>query len=109
VVILSRASISIPSHLTGNVEWMSGSPVDVAQRLEASGTHRVYVDGGQTIQGFLKAGLINEMTITTIPILLGGGIPLFGPLERDISLQLVTTRAYPNGFMQTKYKVVPSN
>jgi dihydrofolate reductase len=109
VVVLSHASISIPSHLTGGIEWMSGSPLDVAQLLETSGARRVYVDGGQTIQGFLASGLINELTVTTIPILLGAGIPLFGPLDRDVSLQLLTSHTYPNGCVQTKYKVVPSN
>jgi len=108
VVVLSHASISIPSQLAGNVEHMSGSPAEVAQRLEASCARHVYVDGGQTIQGFLKAGLIDEMTITTIPILLGSGIPLFGPLDRDILLQVISSQAYANGLVQTKYKILSS-
>jgi dihydrofolate reductase len=109
VVVLSSAPIAFPSHLTHNVEWMCGTPVEVAQRLEASGSHRVYVDGGQTIQGFLQAGLIDEMTITTIPILLGRGISLFGELDRDIHLQVISSHAYSNGFVQTNYKIVPSS
>jgi len=109
VVVLSHTSITIPSHLTGSVEWMSGSLYEVARHLEDSGSHRVYVDGGQTIQGFLQAGLINEITLTTIPILLGEGIPLFGSFRRELLLQLLKSQPYPNGFVQTKYKVVPSN
>ncbi len=109
VVVLSHASISNPSQLARNVEHMSGSPAEVALRLEASCACHVYIDGGYTIQGFLKAGLIDEMTITTIPILLGSGIPLFGPLNQDIHLQVVCSQAYPNGFVQTKYKVLHSN
>lgn len=108
VVVLSHASISIPSHLAGSVEWMSGSPAEIARRLQASGLQRVYVDGGQTIQGFLQAGLINEITLTTIPILLGGGIPLFGSLHQDIHMGLITSHTYANGFVQTTYKIVPS-
>lgn len=106
VVVLSHTSLAIPENLSGGVEWMSGSPTEVVQRLEASGARHVYVDGGQTIQGFLRAGLINEMIITTIPILLGAGILLFGQLVSDIHLQLVTSRAYSNGFIQTKYKII---
>lgn len=108
VVVLSHTTPTIPPNLAGSVEWMFGPPTEVGQRLEASGLNCVYVDGGQTIQGFLRAGLIDEMTITTIPILLGSGIPLFGPLERDILLQVISSRAYPNGFVQTKYKVISS-
>jgi dihydrofolate reductase len=109
VVVLSHAPLTIPPRLAGNVEWMSASPLEVAQNLETTGAHNVYVDGGQTIQGFLRAGLINEITVTTIPILLGSGIPLFGSLDRELRLQLITSRAFSNGFVQTKYKILPSN
>lgn len=109
VVVLSHTALSIPSNLAGSIEWMSGSPTEVVQKLYESGARHVYVDGGQTIQGFLRASLIDEMTITTIPILLGGGIPLFGPVDQDILLQVITSHAYSNGFVQNKYKLVPSN
>lgn len=105
VVVLSHTAPAIPPNLADSVEWMSGSPLEVVHKLESSGAGGVYVDGGQTIQGFLQAGLINEMTITTIPILLGSGIPLFGPLKKDILLQVITSQAYPNGFVQTKYRI----
>ncbi|HCS41177.1 MAG TPA: deaminase [Anaerolineaceae bacterium] len=108
VVVLSSSSILIPQNLEKDVEHINASPGEVIQQLELTGARYVYVDGGLTIQGFLKAGLINEMTITTIPILLGSGIPLFGPLDQDIQLQLITSRAYPNGFVQTKYRIYHS-
>jgi len=73
--------------------------------LAAAGVRRVYVDGGQTIQAFLRQGLITDMTITTIPVLIGQGIPLFGPLEQDIPLRHARTRAYANGLVQSEYSV----
>ena len=57
----------------------------------------------------MKVGLIDEMTITTIPILIGEGIPLFGALEHDVKLQHLATRAYASGFVQSKYSVVINN
>ena len=65
----------------------------------------LYVDGGATIQGFLAAGLIQQLIITRIPILLGAGISLFGPLERDIRLRHVETRAFPSGLVQSRYEL----
>ena len=62
------------------------------------------IDGGNTIQRFLGAGLITDLTITLIPILLGEGIPLFGPQTEDIALTHQETLSYPFGFVQLKYE-----
>jgi len=105
VVVLSSGSPSIPPHLAGQVEHMSGSPAGIVQRLAKRGAQHVYVDGGDTIQRFLRAGLIHDLTLTRLPVLLGDGIPLFGTLEKDVHLQHIETKIYPNGFVQSKYKI----
>ena len=63
------------------------------------------MDGGVTIQRFLQAGLIQRLIITRIPVLLGEGIPLFGPLQRDVVLRHVATRQYASGLVQSEYVV----
>jgi dihydrofolate reductase len=73
------------------------------------GVKHVYVDGGSTIQGFLAESLIDEITITSIPIALGEGIPLFGPMEKDLNLTHVSTKTYDFGFVQTTYQVKKDN
>jgi dihydrofolate reductase len=73
--------------------------------LERRGVNHIYLDGGVTIQRFLREHLVDEMTITTIPILIGEGLRLFGPSGNDIKLQLLTSNAFPNGFVQTRYKI----
>ena len=60
----------------------------------------------QLIQGFLNAGLIHEIIITRIPILIGSGIPLFGPVNEDLKLQHIETRSFANGFVQSKYRAL---
>jgi dihydrofolate reductase len=106
VIVLTRRALRIPPALSGSVEVMSGPPSQVATRLAKRGLHRLYLDGGQTIQGFLEAGLVNELIITRIPILLGSGIPLFGPLSGDVALRHVKTRQYASGLVQSTYEVV---
>lgn len=105
VVVLSTSPIQIPEDRAGTVEWRSCSPAELAKDLSESGAEHLYVDGGKTIQGFLDAGLIQEIIITQIPVLIGSGIPLFGPLSQDINLAHIETRSFANGLVQSKYRV----
>lgn len=88
------------------VERLSGDPAEVAAALEARGLTRLYVDGGLTVQEWLRAGLIHRIVVTRVPVLIGEGIPLFGPVERDVRLRHVATRAFEGGAVQTEYEVV---
>lgn len=90
------------------VERMSGEPSDIAAQLAARGFEHLYVDGGITIQQFLRAGLIQRLVVTRVPVLIGAGVPLFGALDRDIELTHVATRQYESGLVQSEYRVVAS-
>lgn len=103
-VLSTRALAPVPAGAV--VEHMSGEPGEIFSQLTARGLQHVYVDGGITIQRFLQAGLIQRLIITRIPVLIGEGIPLFGPLQRDISLMHVATRQYASGLVQSEYIVV---
>ena len=70
------------------------------------GAKHLYVDGANTIQTFLKAGLIQNIIVTTVPILIGSGISLFGMTDDDIHLQHVETRTLARGLVQSEYQVV---
>ena len=53
----------------------------------------------------IEAGLIQRLIITRIPILIGEGIPLFGPLKQDVKLRHVKTKVFPNGLTQSEYEI----
>ncbi len=105
VVVMSRKGVTIPEVLAESVITSSEAPADLLNWLALRGVRQVYVDGGQTIQSFLREGLIDELNITTIPILLGSGRPLFGSLKADINLKHIFTKTYPFGFVQSRYAV----
>jgi dihydrofolate reductase len=77
----------------------------LVETLNDRGAKRVYADGGQVVQTFLRAGLLNELTITTVPVLIGSGIPLFGELDHDIQLTHNATRTLSGGFTQSDYSI----
>lgn len=87
------------------VEHMSGAPAEIVSLLAARGIRHIYVDGGITIQRFLRAGLIHRLVVTRVPVLIGSGIPLFGPLQRDIALEHLETRQYASGLVRSEYAV----
>jgi dihydrofolate reductase len=105
VVILSSGAVDLSAAVGGVVEQMAGPPAEIISRLAASGAHHLYIDGGITIQRFLRAGLVQRLVITRVPVLIGDGIPLFGTLPRDIRLRHVATRHYPSGLVQSEYQV----
>ena len=87
------------------VERMAGDPAELLSRLSARGIRHVYVDGGLTIQAFLRADLIQHLIISRVPVLIGAGIPLFGPLDADVRLTHVATRQFSSGLVQSEYTV----
>ena len=106
VVVVSSQLKTIPANLTGTVTLSSDEPEVLVQVLADRGLKHLYIDGGITIQRFLAAGLIDEIIITIIPVLIGNGRPLFGPLVRDVQLELISSESFDHGFVQSKYRVL---
>jgi dihydrofolate reductase len=105
VVVLSSRPVDFSKLSAGVVEQMAGSPAEIVAKLAASGVKHIYVDGGITVQSFLRAGLVQRLTITRVPVLIGEGIPLFGSLPRDVRLRHVATQHYPSGLVKSEYEV----
>ncbi len=98
--VLSRTLTEVPDHLTDKVEIICESIPELVRNLNQRGFVNLYIDGGTVIQSFLKDDLIDEMIITTVPILLGDGIPLFGRLDKSLSFRHVNTIVYGNGLVK---------
>jgi dihydrofolate reductase len=105
VVVLSSRPVDFSAVRGGVVEQMAGSPAGIVARLAETGAHHLYIDGGITIQRFLRAGQIQRLIITRVPVLIGEGIPLFGSLPHDVKLRHVSTRHFPSGLVQSEYHV----
>ncbi|OEU75146.1 MAG: deaminase [Desulfuromonadales bacterium C00003068] len=105
VIVLSRTPIEFPDDSEHNVSSSSESLKELCHRLESEGQKHLYVDGGITIRRFLADGLITDVTVTTVPVVLGSGIPLFGSVEKDITFEHVATKSFDVGFVQSTYNV----
>jgi dihydrofolate reductase len=104
VFVLSTRTLA-PAPPGAVVERLSGEPSEIVARLAARGVGHAYVDGGITVQRFLRAGLIDRLIVTRVPVLIGEGIPLFGALPKDIPLRHVATRQFASGLVQSEYRV----
>lgn len=107
VVVLSRTLTQkdVPEHLAGRVRVSDFTPHQIMQSLYDEGWRNAYIDGGQIVQSFLRSDLIQSMTLTRVPTLLGAGIPFFGMHNHDIDLKHLQTRSFPSGFVQSKYNI----
>jgi dihydrofolate reductase len=107
MVILSSRPLDLSS-INARIEQMSGTPQQIAARLTKRGFKHAYVDGGLTIQRFIEAGLVDHITVSRVPVLIGAGVPLFGPVSRDIPLKHLSTKSFPGGLVQSRYAVRPT-
>lgn len=105
IYVLSNTIKEPPEKLSDKVEMYSGDITKLIDQLERSGYKHAYIDGGTTITNFINLQLINEMTITKAPIILGKGIPLFGQLNKSIKLINSEATVFPNDFIQEKFGV----
>lgn len=106
VLVMSRRLKEVPAGLQGQVRFSTLTPKQVMAELSAQKVTRIYLDGGQLVQSFLREGLVTDLVLTTVPVLLGQGRPLFGPLPQDLPLQLISSRSFASGLVQSTYRVV---
>jgi len=106
VMVASKTLVRLPDPLEEKPVTISAQPpTGLLADAQDQGFRHIYLDGGRLIQSFLAEGLVDDMIITQIPILIGAGIPLFGSLEQDVHLELIKTRSWSNGLVQSHYAV----
>jgi len=104
VFVLSRTLSEIPESYKGKAFLLRGTLTEILDQIHTKGYNRLYIDGGTTIRNFLKEDLIDEMFLTTIPVLLGGGTSLFSELPNELKFELIETTTYLNQITQNHYK-----
>ena len=102
--VLSTTMKTLPEYIKGKAGVSSLPPHALLQHLAARGCKRVYVDGGKTIQSFMRAGLTDELIITRLLVLIGQGIPLFGPLDGDAAWEHLSTKPFEKGLVKSSYR-----
>ena len=112
VFVMSKKGITLPERLSTTVSSTDKSPSELKQELAQKGFKRIYIDGGQVISSFLNSGLLDEITITRIPVMIHEGIPLFKShgdfsslTKHDLWFELAESRSWPFGFIQEVWKL----
>ncbi|WP_299159040.1 dihydrofolate reductase family protein [uncultured Tenacibaculum sp.] len=103
VYVLSNKLKEVPGELKDKVFLVKGTLTEVLAQIHKNGHNNLYIDGGKTIQSFLKEDLIDSITITTIPKLLGGGFPLFAELPKMLDFECSESKVYSNKVVQNTF------
>ena len=103
VFVLSNTLSSLPEKYHGKAEIVHGDIHDAINIIQNKNFEHLYIDGGKVIQSFLSHDLIDEMIITTIPILLGGGSPLFSHLNNHLAFRLKKSGVFLDNIVQNHF------
>ncbi|MGB3279579.1 MAG: dihydrofolate reductase family protein [Pseudorhodobacter sp.] len=108
VIVMSQSLgvESIPDALADMIAICDMEPEALVAALSEEGWQKVYVDGGQVLQSFIRAGLLSDITLTQVPVLIGEGRPLFGTLPADVRLEHQGCVSFASGLVKTKYRLV---
>jgi len=104
VFVLSNTLKEIPESHKDKAYLVKGTLTEILAQIHEKGYGRLYIDGGTTIRNFLKEDLIDEMVLTTIPILLGGGSSLFTELPNELTFELIESKTFLNQIKQNHYQ-----
>ena len=94
---------SRPPQPRPGVEFVQWTPQEAVRQRAERGVQHVYVDGGRLISEFLAAGLIDDMLLTTAPVLLGSGRPLFNAIDATSRWTLDAVQSFPSGMINRRY------
>ncbi|NOI93360.1 MULTISPECIES: dihydrofolate reductase family protein [Vibrio] len=103
VYVLSNTLTEVPKEVEGKVFLIKGELTQIIEDLNSKGLNNLYIDGGVTIQNFLKEDLVDELIISTLPVVLGGGAPLFGDLVSPLDFTLKSVTTYLDEIVTTHY------
>lgn len=109
VFVLSNSLNSLPEQVKGKVELVNGPIEEIVQQLNQRRFENLYIDGGKLIQSFLQMDMIDELIISKLPILLGGGTPLFGKLQSHLMFEHVETEVLLGAIVKSHYKRIRKN
>ncbi len=104
VFVLSSSISALPGSLAGKAEIVSGDIHGVVERLNDQGFTDIYIDGGKLIQNFLAEDMIDELIVTQVPILIGGGTLLFGDLPDHMQFELISSEVLLKNLVQSHYR-----
>lgn len=104
VFVLSNSLKEISAPLVDKAEIIDGDLKSIVKKLNEKGYKELYIDGGKTVQSFLKKNMIDELIISKIPIILGDGIPLFGRQDHSLKFEHCSTEVFEGGLVKSHYK-----
>ena len=101
--VFSR-SIALPEE--ADVAVVRSPGLDTLKELKVSADGPVYLCGGGAFAGAaLREGLLDVVRLKRAPILLGGGVSLFGADAPSVDLVNTLTKPYDGGYLYQEFRL----
>lgn len=90
-----------------NARLFAGDAVAEIIRLKEEDGGAMDIGGATLASAAMRAGLIDEYILATVPVLVGGGgKTFFTTLDGTVNLKLAETRTFPEGIVLTRYETI---
>jgi dihydrofolate reductase len=109
--ILSSRELPKPAGAEDDVRIVDAPVADLYEEMSAAAGDRALwiVGGGDVASQFAEVGLLDEASLTVVPVVLGAGKPLFSRPLPGGAMQLLEAHPYDSGMVGLRYEVAPAS
>lgn len=102
VIVLTSRKLE---RIKDSVQFLSGELTQLINQLRSQYQSIWMVGGAELTRELINARLVDKIVVSILPVLLGGGLPFFQKIDKEIKLHLTDSVTYNDGVIELTYQV----